>query len=79
MGNGLVQKAGRIAGRAFGGTGDQGHSTFGDLGTFGCGNFFEECHHDFRLDPFQIEALATGQDCDRNLANLGGGQNKFCV
>ena len=36
-------------------------------------------HHDFRLDPFQVEPLAARQDGDGNLADFGGGEDEFDV
>ncbi len=79
MADRLVQQRGRIARRAFGGAGDQGQCILGNLCVFASSDAFEHANHVFGLDPAQIEALATGQNCYGNFANLSGGKDEFDV
>ena len=75
--DGLIQEAGGVAGRAFGGPGDQGQRVIGNFGSLGGGNAAQQRQHHLRLDPAQIEALAARQHGDRHLADLGGGKDEF--
>jgi hypothetical protein len=58
MGDGLIEKAHRVADGAFGGAGDERQRLFRDLGAFLAATLEMRDHH-LRLDPAQVEALAS--------------------
>ena len=79
MGDGLVEQGERIARRAFRRAGDGGERFLVGLHAFGVADAAEMRHELVRLDAAQVEALAAGQDRDRDLADLGGGEDELRV
>ena len=77
MADGLIQQRSRIAGRAFGGAGDQRQRIVGNFRTFGGGNFAQQSDHHFGFDPAQVKPLATGQHRHWNLADFRGCEDEF--
>ena len=77
MGDGLIQKAHRIAHRPFGGARDQRERIISDLRALFGGDLLQMGDHHLGLDPAQIKALAARQDRDRHLADFGRGEQKF--
>ena len=73
----LIEKRGRVTGRAFGAAGDEREGIVGDLGSLGAGDLAQEGDHHLRLDPPQIEPLTAREDRDRNLADLGRGEDEL--
>ena len=79
MRNRLIEQRGRVAGRAFGGAGDQGQRVVSDLCSLAGRDFAHQGDHDFWFDAAQIKPLTARQHCDRDLANLGGRKDEFDV
>ncbi|CAM4389077.1 hypothetical protein PARU111607_16605 [Palleronia rufa] len=75
----LVEQALRVAGRAFGGAGDQRQRLVRDGRPLRRGDAAQHGDHLLRLDPAQVEPLAARQDGDRHLADLGGGEDELHV
>ena len=79
VGDRLIDQRERIARRALGRAGD-GRKRLGvGLHAFGSADAAQMRHELVGLDPAQVEALAARQDGDRDLADLGGGEDELRV
>ncbi len=76
QGNRLVEQGQAIAHGALGRPADQGERPWLDRDAFALGDGREIAHQLLALDPAQIEALAAGQHGDRDLADLGRGEDE---
>ena len=79
MGDGLVEERERIARRAFGRAGDGGERLLVGSHPLGIADAAQVRHELVRLDAAQVEALAAGQDRDRDLADFRGGEDELGV
>ena len=79
MGNSLVEQGHGIAGRALGRAGNGLKCFLVSLDLLGGADTRQMADEHARLDAAQVETLAARQDCDRYLADLGGGEDELCV
>ena len=77
VGNGLIQKRLRIAGRAFSGAGDETQRLFCDLSALCFCDSLQHRNHDIRFNAPQIKSLTARQNCNGDFANFCGGKDKF--
>ena len=76
----LIEQRERVAHRAFRGARDQGKRLGLDLDRFLARRSPARCFTSSAgIDPAQVEALAARQDGDRDLADLGGGEDELGV
>ena len=77
MRDGLVEQRKPVAGRAFGGAGDQRQRVARDFDVFLFGDGGQQADQFGGLDAAQIEALAARQDRHRHFADFGGGEDEL--
>ena len=77
MGDGLIEQRQGVAGGAFGGAGDHGQRRVVDSDRFLRRDVLHQRDEPAGLDAAEVEALAAGQDGDRDLAHLGGGEDEL--
>ena len=79
VGDRLVEDREAVAGRAFGGAGDERERLRLDLDAFRLRDFGEMGGEGFGRDAAEVEALAAREDGDRDLVHLGRGEQELDV